>query len=101
MTNEFDHVEFSPIWNHRYEKWFQEVQYNGNELNAAAKREFVKITDETISDYKESTVIIPSKDVLVSFEQQSPSIYSFVETKKQENSKLPELQSLLLAKMGK
>lgn len=53
MTNEFDHIEFSPIWNHRYEKWFQEVQYNGNVLNAAAKKEFVKITDETISTFSE------------------------------------------------
>lgn len=53
MTNELDHIEFSPIWNHRYEKWFQEVQYNGNVLNAAAKKEFVKITDETISTFSE------------------------------------------------
>lgn len=55
----------------------------------------------TQTDLKESAVIIPSKDVLDSFEQQSSSIYSFVETKKQENSKLTELQSLLLARMGK
>ena len=55
----------------------------------------------TQTDLKECAVIIPSKDVLVSFEQQSSSIYSFVETKKQENEKLMELQSLLLARMRK
>ena len=54
----------------------------------------------TQTDLKESTIIIPSKGVLDSFEQQSSSIYSFVETKKQENAKLTELQSLLLARMG-
>ena len=55
----------------------------------------------TQTDLKESTISIPSKDMLDSFEQQSSSIYSFVETKKQENLKLTELQSLLLARMGK
>ena len=58
MTNEFDNIQFSPIWNHRYEQWFQEVQYNGYELNAAAKREFVKITDETISTFSEGLPIL-------------------------------------------
>ncbi len=55
----------------------------------------------TQTDLKESTIVIPPKDLLDSFEQQSSSIYSLVETKNQENSKLTELQSLLLARMGK
>lgn len=54
----------------------------------------------TQTDLKESATMIPPKDFLDSFEQQSSSIYSFVETKKQENLKLTELQSLLLARMG-
>ena len=55
----------------------------------------------TQTDLKESAVVIPPKDLLDSFEQQSMSIFSLVETKKQENSILTELQSLLLARMGK
>ena len=55
----------------------------------------------TQTDLKESVIVIPPKDLLDSFEQQSSSIYSLVETKNQENSKLTELQSLLLARMGK
>lgn len=55
----------------------------------------------TQTDLKESAIMIPPKDLLDSFEQQSSSIYSFVETKSQENEKLTELQSLLLARMGK
>ena len=55
----------------------------------------------TQTDLKESAIVIPPKDLLDSFEQQSSSIYSLVEMKKQENSKLTELQSLLLARMGK
>ena len=55
----------------------------------------------TQTDLKESAIMIPPKDLLDSFEQKSSSIYSLVGTKKQENSKLTELQSLLLARMGK
>lgn len=55
----------------------------------------------TQTDLKESVIMIPPKDLLDSFEQQSLSIYSFVETKRQENEKLTELQSLQLARMGK
>ena len=51
MTNEFDNIPYAQICNHRYGQWFREVQYNGNELNTAKKQEFVKIVDETISDY--------------------------------------------------
>ena len=55
----------------------------------------------TQTDLKESAVIIPSKDCFNLFERESSSIFSFVDGKTQENKKLIELQSLLLAKMGK
>lgn len=54
----------------------------------------------TQTDLKESAVIIPSKDCFNLFEKESSSIFSFIDGKKQENEKLTELQSLLLAKMG-
>ena len=54
----------------------------------------------TQTDLKESAVIIPSKDCFNLFEKESSSIFSFVDGKIQENKKLIELQSLLLAKMG-
>ena len=54
----------------------------------------------TQTDLKDSPIVIPSKDVLNKFEEQSKTIYSLVEHKQQENIKLTELQSLLLAKMG-
>ncbi len=55
----------------------------------------------TQTDIKECSVIIPAKEHLELFESESTSLYSFVETKKQENEKLTELQSLLLARMGR
>ena len=55
----------------------------------------------TQTDLKEYQILIPSKDSLKTFESESSSVFSYVETKKQENEKLTELQSLLLAKMGR
>ena len=54
----------------------------------------------TQTDLKDTATIIPPTEILGEFEEQSSSIYSFVETKECENSKLTELQSLLLAKMN-
>jgi len=54
----------------------------------------------TQTDLNEIATIIPSEDTLEKYEELSSSIYSFVEIKECENSKLKELQSLLLAKMG-
>lgn len=51
MSNEFDHIQYSPIRNYRYEQWFQEVHYNGKELNVAERVEFVKMIDEDVTDY--------------------------------------------------
>ena len=53
MSNKLDHIQYSPVWNYRYEQLFREVKYNGKELNTEEKSEFVKIVDETISDYLE------------------------------------------------
>ncbi len=55
----------------------------------------------TQTDLKESVIVIPPKELLALFEQRGSSIYSLVDTKQQENEKLMELQSLLLARMGK
>ena len=54
----------------------------------------------TQTDLNDIATIIPSENTLNEFEEHSSSIYSFVEIKERENSKLTELQSLLLAKMG-
>ena len=53
MTNEFDNIQFSPIQNHRYEQWFQEVHYNGKELNENEKKDFLQMVNENISNHSE------------------------------------------------
>ena len=55
----------------------------------------------TQTDLKDYSITLPSEEILSTFEKQSGTLYSSVETKEQENEKLTELQSLLLAKMGR
>lgn len=42
---------FSPVLNYRYDRWFQTVEYNGRTLNDDERKEFVKVIDETVSDF--------------------------------------------------
>lgn len=51
MTNEFDHIQYAPIRNYQYKRWFRKVQYNGRELHEDERREFLQVVDETISTY--------------------------------------------------
>ena len=55
----------------------------------------------TQTDLKEVNILIPNEKSFSQYEEQSASIYSLIDTTKKENNKLTELQSLLLAKMGK
>ena len=54
----------------------------------------------TQTDLKDYSITLPSEEILSTFEKQSGTLYSSVVIKEQENEKLTELQSLLLAKMG-
>jgi DNA-binding ferritin-like protein (Dps family) len=62
MTTESEHFQYSPIWNHPYERWFREVQYNGKVLNTIERKEFVKVVDETILDFSEGLPLL--KEIL-------------------------------------
>lgn len=58
MTNEFDHIQYSPIRNHQYERWFREVQYNGKELNEDEKKEFLQMVNGAISIHLEGLPVL-------------------------------------------
>jgi hypothetical protein len=57
-----ENVQYSPILNYRYEQFFQEVQYNGKELNDDERKEFLKKVDECISQHIEGLPL--AKDIL-------------------------------------
>ena len=54
----------------------------------------------TINNVEPFEIMIPLKDVYVDFSQKVETLYNTILIYSQENSKLTELQSLLLAKMG-
>ena len=54
----------------------------------------------TINNVEPFEIMIPQKDVCVDFSQKTRTLYHTFLVHKQENEKLTELQSLLLAKMG-
>lgn len=57
-----ENVQYSPIRNYRYEQFFQEVQYNGKELNDDERKEFLKKVDNCISQHIEGLSL--TKDIL-------------------------------------
>ena len=54
----------------------------------------------TINNVEPFEIMIPTKDVCIDFSQKVKTLYNTILIHKEENSKLTELQSLLLAKMG-
>ncbi len=58
MINEFDNIQYAPILNCLYERWFQEMQYNGKELNEDEKKEFLQMVNGTISIHLEGLPIL-------------------------------------------
>lgn len=48
---DLDFRTYSPILNYRYDRWFQQVEYNGRTLNEDERKEFVKVIDETVSTF--------------------------------------------------
>jgi len=45
---------YSPVLNHRYDRWFQNVEYNSRTLNEEERKEFVKVIDETVATFTSS-----------------------------------------------
>ena len=83
------------------------IEYVGSYVSQQEKM-FVHIsqgsTDQTrlyCSMIRPLKIIIPDDDTLKTYSKSCRPIKCFIEQKRQENYQLKELQSLLLAKMGK
>ena len=62
MNDDWGNIHYSPIQDYQYEQFFQEVQYNGKELNDDKRKEFLKKVDECISQHIEGLPL--AKDIL-------------------------------------
>ena len=62
MNDDLGNIHYSPIQDYQYEQFFQEVQYNGKELNDDERKEFLKKVDNCISQHIEGLPL--TKDIL-------------------------------------
>ena len=76
--------------------YFNLKQYNFLSMDAGSA-----IPSMTTAILYQIELIIPTLDVLEQFDNQESILFNQTKIKNQENSKLTELQSLLLAKMGR
>ena len=53
MNEDLKDIQFAPVREYEYGKWFKEIQYNGKTLSDAERKEFVAVIDETIAQYSE------------------------------------------------
>lgn len=55
-----EQFQYTPIRNYQYEQWFREVHYNGKELDADERKEFVRMIDELVSQFSEGLPMVKS-----------------------------------------
>ena len=53
MNEDLANIQYSPIRDYKYARFFEEVQYNGKTLSEPERKEFVAVIDETIAQYSE------------------------------------------------
>jgi len=78
MNEDLDNNQPAPIWNYRYEQFFREVHYNGKELDAAERMEFIAVIDETITNHSEGLPMI--KHILESIKQKKDEFHEIQRT---------------------
>ena len=53
LNDDFANIQFRHIWNYNYDRYFQDIQYNGKTLSDEERRDFVAYLDQTIEQYTE------------------------------------------------
>lgn len=51
MNEDLANIQYSPIWDYKYARWFEEVQYNGKTLTYAERKAFAAVIGETVAQY--------------------------------------------------
>ena len=58
MNEDLANIQYAPIRDYKYAKWFQETHYNGKTLSNEERKEYVAMIDETIEQYSEGLPIM-------------------------------------------
>lgn len=56
--NETDTIQYAQIREYNYKEYFQKFQYNGKVISDDERKEFIKVFDESISQYSEGFPLI-------------------------------------------
>lgn len=73
MSEDTDNIQYSPIRNYDYGRFFRDVQYNGTALNQSERAEFIKVSDETIADYSKGLPL--TNQILVSIKDRNDDFH--------------------------
>lgn len=65
MYDDLANIQYEPIRDHQYARWFEEVHYNGKTLSESERREFISVVDEYVSQYSEGLPI--AADILENY----------------------------------
>lgn len=58
MNDDFEDIQFRPIFNYPYARWFSDGQYNGRTPDEAERAEIIAIIDENVASYLEGVPLI-------------------------------------------
>lgn len=58
MNEDLNLIHYSPIPNHNYSQWFQDVEYNGKTLTDSERKEYATIVDDTVAIFTEGLPIL-------------------------------------------
>jgi hypothetical protein len=79
ITHEdLSNIHYSTVWDYKYSRFFEEVQYNGKTLSDEERREFVAVIDETIAQYSEGLPLV--LDALESTKDQHDELHEINRT---------------------
>ena len=83
MNENLKDIQYSPIRDHKYANYFNEVQYNGKTLSDAEQKKFVAVIDDTIEEYSKGL----------------PDIYDILEANKDLHDKYHEIDTVVVSVM--
>lgn len=53
MNDDLSNIQYEPIRDYKYARWFDETRYNGKMLSDNERKTFISVIDETIAQYSE------------------------------------------------
>ena len=58
MNDDLSNIQFEPIRDYKYTRWFDEIRYNDKILSDDERKKFISVIDEAIAQYSEGLPLI-------------------------------------------